>query len=297
MGSWVLETFHCWFLTWRHWWRTMFCLAQEEDSEAAVPDPNEVSPTLVDSVSMEATRYIWFLKLLVISLLILKEETSFVLLLYALFMQGASRQCSTGIYWRRTNCSDRFSVHIYIYIYIGFLKDFWLLKLVKVLGTFYWYFNLFCLLRRIHMLWQPKQLKKIQRRFLGIYTWVLEKPWFLETWNFLELFLGILLCFVRPFRIHMLDSMCFCKRKMNTRLRLFLGLLVYIYIVLETALVVVLKHLAIETWKILKDCIVRPRKNLKNDHCISRWQNIRRFCMFFRFRQVHVASRSQILLV
>ena len=24
-----------------------------------------------------------------------------------------------------------------IYIYIGFLKDFWLLKLVKVLGTFY----------------------------------------------------------------------------------------------------------------------------------------------------------------
>lgn len=75
----------------------MFCLAQE-DSEAAVPDPNEVSPTLVDSVSMEATRYIWFLKLLVISLLILKEETSFVLLLYALFMQGASRQCSTGIY-------------------------------------------------------------------------------------------------------------------------------------------------------------------------------------------------------
>lgn len=76
----------------------MFCLAQEEDSEAAVPDPNEVSPTLVDSVSMEATRYIWFLKLLVISLLILKEETSFVLLLHALFMQGASRQYSTGIY-------------------------------------------------------------------------------------------------------------------------------------------------------------------------------------------------------
>ena len=27
----------------------MFCLAQEEDSEAAVPDPNEVSPTLVFS--------------------------------------------------------------------------------------------------------------------------------------------------------------------------------------------------------------------------------------------------------
>lgn len=26
---------------------------------------------------------------------------------------------------------------IYTYIYIGFLKDFWLLKLVKVLGTFY----------------------------------------------------------------------------------------------------------------------------------------------------------------
>ena len=45
----------------------------------------------------------------------------------------------------------------------------------------------------------------------------------------------------------MLDSICNCKRKMNTRLRLFLGLLVYIYIVLETALVVVLKHLAIET--------------------------------------------------
>jgi len=45
----------------------------------------------------------------------------------------------------------------------------------------------------------------------------------------------------------MLDSMCLCNRKMNTRLRLFLGLLVYIYIVLETALVVVLKHLAIET--------------------------------------------------
>ena len=40
----------------------------------------------------------------------------------------------------------------------------------------------------------------------------------------------------------MLDSMCLCNRKMNTRLRLFLGLLVYIYIVLETALVVVLKH-------------------------------------------------------
>lgn len=65
-----------------------------------------------------------------------------------------------------------------------------------------------------------------------------------SSWNF---FLGILLCFVRPFRIHMLDSMCLCNRKMNTRLRLFLGLLVYIYIVLETALVVVLKHLAIET--------------------------------------------------
>lgn len=45
----------------------------------------------------------------------------------------------------------------------------------------------------------------------------------------------------------MLDSMCLCNRKMNTRLRLFLGLLVYIYIVLETALVVVLKHFAIET--------------------------------------------------
>ena len=44
----------------------------------------------------------------------------------------------------------------------------------------------------------------------------------------------------------MLDSICLCKRKMNS-LRLFLGLLVYIYIVLETALVVVLKHLAIET--------------------------------------------------
>ena len=29
------------------------------------------------------------------------------------------------------------SIYTYIYIYIGFLKDFWLLKLVKVLGTFY----------------------------------------------------------------------------------------------------------------------------------------------------------------
>ena len=92
------------------------------------------------------------------------------------------------------------SIYTYIYIYIGFLKDFWLLKLVKVLGTFYWYFNLFCLLRRIHMLWQPKQLKKIQRRFLGIYTWVLEKPWFLETWKFLELFFGYFTLFCSAFQ-------------------------------------------------------------------------------------------------
>lgn len=189
------------------------------------------------------------------------------------------------------------SIYTYIYIYIGFLKDFWLLKLVKVLGTFYWYFNLFCLLRRIHMLWQPKQLKKIQRRFLGIYTWVLEKPWFLETWKFLELFFGYFTLFCSAFQDPYAGLYVLMQQEdEHTSAIVSWFTCIYLHSSWNST------SCGLETFgywnlKALERLYCSAQEEPEEWSLHFEVAKTCRFCMFFRFRQVHVASRSQILLV